>query len=87
MSDTDNFTNRLLQGMQADLADIKSAQLETNRELGTLAEGMVRQTKRMDHLTDTAASMANDLRTVAIAVDEHTTRLEHLENKDAPIHT
>jgi hypothetical protein len=46
----------------------------TNRKIGALAESMVAVSKRLDDL-------GQQMRMVALAVDEHTTSLEQIEKQ------
>jgi hypothetical protein len=70
------------------LRQIQASQVETNRKIGVLAESMVHQTKRIDHLSGridhlevSINTMRADIRMIAIAVDEHTERLAALDGR------
>ena len=78
------ITNELIYEI---LKTIQAGQSETTRKIGSLAEALVRQTKRIDLLTDEVSSMRSDIHTIALAVDEHTERLASLEGKTTPSHS
>jgi hypothetical protein len=76
---TDEPTNLVLEQLrviraetQQGFADLRGEQALTNTKIGTLAESMVGMRKQIDGLRA-------DMRMVAIAVDEHTARLDWIE--------
>jgi hypothetical protein len=81
------FTNELLaKQMQTGFAEIKTElaavreeQALTSRKIGAMAESMVAMNKRLDDLSQ-------QMRMVALAVDEHTTRLDQIEKRPDPTH-
>jgi len=81
---TDEPTNLVLEQLRA----IRAEQALTTGKIGALAESMVSMRKRMDDF-DTALSrmdahiqgLRGDVRMIAMAVDEHTTRLDRIEHK------
>jgi chromosome segregation ATPase len=62
-------------------ADIYAALAITNAKIGTLAENMVSMRKRIDDLDGHIQGLRTDVRMIAIAVDEHTSRLDRIEHK------
>ena len=50
-----------------------------DRKVGALAEGMVALRKRVDDIAEEVSALHGDMRMIAIAVDEHTIRLDHIE--------
>ena len=80
----DEPTNLVLEQLRA----IRAEQALTNDKIGTLAEGMVSMRKHIDDLdkrvgglSDRIEGLRGDVRMIAIAVDEHTTRLDRIEHK------
>lgn len=72
---TDETTNLVLEQLRA----IRAEQAETNRKIGALAESMVAMRKQIDDLRDDVHGLRADIRMIAIAVDEHTARLDRIE--------
>lgn len=52
---------------------------ELNLKVGTLAQSMVSMRKDINGLEDAVRGMGNDMRVIALAVDEHTHRLDRIE--------
>lgn len=77
------------------LRTIRAEQAETNAKLGAMAQSMVSMRKdvsnldmRVGKLEDTVQGMRADVRMIAIAVDEHTHRLDKIEARlDTLCHT
>ncbi len=81
------------------LRAIRAEQGEMNAKLGALAQGMVSMRKdiggleiktealasKVDKLDDTVQSLRADVRMIAIAVDEHTHRLDKIEAHYNPV--
>jgi hypothetical protein len=63
--------------LKAALAAVRDEQALTNRKIGAMAEGMVSMSKRLDDL-------GQQMHMVALAVDEHTTRLNAIERPQPP---
>ena len=63
------------------LRAIRAEQALTTNKIGALAEGMVSMRKRIDDLDDHIQGLRGDVRMIAMAVDEHTTRLDRIEHK------
>ena len=68
------------------LADMQVGQQATDAKIGTLAESMVSMRKRIDDIAQEIGglrgdvrSLRGDVRMTAIAVDQHTTRLDRIE--------
>ena len=74
---TDEPTNLVLEQLRA----IRAEQALTTDKIGALAEGMVSMRKRIDDLDTHIQGLRGDMRMIAIAVDEHTTRLDRIEHK------
>ena len=71
---------------------IRAGQEETNGKLGAMAQSMVSMRKdingldtRVAKLDDTVQSLRADVRMIAIAVDEHTHRLDKIEAHYNPV--
>jgi chromosome segregation ATPase len=69
-------------------ADVQAGQQATDGKIGTLAESMVSMRKRIDDIAQEIGEMRGDVRslradvrTVAIAVDQHSQRLEEIEKR------
>jgi hypothetical protein len=58
----DNHTIRLLQEMRTEAA---ARDEKTQAQIGTLAENMLRQTKRIDSLADIVSALRDDIRALA----------------------
>jgi len=85
---TDEPTNLVLEQLrviraetQQGFADLRADQALTNTKIGTLAENMVSMRKRIDDLDGHIQGLRTDVRMIAIAVDEHTSRLDRIEHK------
>lgn len=65
--------------IQGELAAVREEQALTSRKIGAMAESMVSMNKRLDDLSQ-------QMRMVALAVDEHTTRLDQMEKPHDPTH-
>ena len=79
---TDETANLVLEQLRA----IRAEQAQTNLKIGTLAESMIAMRKQIDELRgDVDAlrrdvhSIRSDIRMIAIAVDQHTARLDRIE--------
>jgi hypothetical protein len=59
-------------GLRTELAAVKEEQVLTTRKIGTLAESVV-------SLRNEVHGLRTDVRMVALAVDEHTARLDRIE--------
>jgi hypothetical protein len=80
----DEPTNLVLEQLRA----IRAEQALTTEKIGTLAEGMVSMRKRIDDLDKRVEvldshiqGLRGDVRMIALAVDEHTARLDRMEHK------
>jgi hypothetical protein len=51
----------------------------TSRKIGAIAETMVSMRKQLDHMSHSIDGLPTDIQTVALAVDEHTTRLDRID--------
>jgi uncharacterized coiled-coil DUF342 family protein len=88
---TEEPHNLILEQLRA----IRAEQAETSHKIGALAESMVSMRKQiaalggevdklrgeMDALRGEVHAMRADMRMIAIAVDEHTARLERIEKR------
>jgi prefoldin subunit 5 len=81
---TDEPTNLVLEQLRA----IRAEQALTSTKIGALAESMVSMRKHIDDLDERIDGLYGhiqglraDVRMIAIAVDEHTTRLDRIEHK------
>ena len=72
----DNIVLEILKSIREDQSSLRSEmsglRAEVNLKIGTLAQGMV-------SLTNTVEGLRTDVRMIALAVDEHTHRLDKIE--------
>lgn len=75
------------------LEEMQAGQQATDAKIGALAESMVSMRKRLDDIAEEIGelrgdvrSLRADVRTIAIAVDQHTTRLDQMEKPHDPTH-
>jgi hypothetical protein len=85
MAEPDNLVLEQLRLMRADLGTLKD---ELGRRIGALAESLVGIKKdirildsRMDALDVSVHRVGQDIGTLALAVDEHTQRLDRFESR------
>ena len=79
----DNLVLELLRSIRTDQTAMRSEMTalrdETNRKIGALAESMVSMRKDINVLTDSVNGMRAEIRMIALAVDEHTQRLDRID--------
>jgi hypothetical protein len=85
MAEPDNLVLEQLRLMRADIGTMKD---ELGRKIGALAESLVGIKKdirivdsRLDALDVSVHRIGQDIGTLALAVDEHTHRLERMEDR------
>ena len=71
---TNELMYEVLKKIQGDVGHIRSRVDEHDLKIGSIAESMVGVRRDLN-------SMRADLRMMAIAVDEHTVRLDHIETR------
>jgi outer membrane murein-binding lipoprotein Lpp len=80
---TNELIYKLMLEIQAEQKAMRAAihaeQEVLTAKVGTLAEGMVSMRKQIDGLRDDVHALRTDVQMIAIAVDQHTTRLDHIE--------
>ena len=69
---SDNMVLELLRAIRAEQADMSS-------KMGAMAQSMVSVRKDINRLDETTQGLRADVRMIAIAVDEHTQRLDKIE--------
>jgi chromosome segregation ATPase len=74
---TDEPINLVLEQLYA----IRAEQAQTSTKIGALTESMVSMRARIDDLYGHIQGLRADVRMIATAVDEHTTRLDRIEHK------
>jgi tetrahydromethanopterin S-methyltransferase subunit G len=67
--------------MQEGFAKITAEQVLAARKIGAMAEGMVSVTKRLDDLDHKVDDLTKSNRLVALAVDDHTHRLDKIDDR------
>jgi len=84
----DEPENLRLKQLAALRTEIQQGFALTHGKIGTLAESIVSLRKRVDDIAEEVGQVRLDLvglradvRTIAIAVDQHTTRLDHIEQR------
>ena len=80
---TDNLVIEMLRAIRAEQEsmrmEFRTDIAELNLKVGTLAQSMVSMRKDINGLEDAVRGMGNDMRVIALAVDEHTHRLDRIE--------
>jgi hypothetical protein len=65
---------KLMLEIQAELKDVRAEQQVTSAKIGTMAASMVSMSKQIEDLTTST-------RLIAVAVDDHSHRLDRIEKK------
>lgn len=81
----DSLVLELLRAIRAEQQEMRHEMTETNAKLGTLAQSMVSMRKDIGKLDEAVQGLRTDVRMIAIAVDEHTNRLDKIEAHYNPI--
>ncbi len=71
--------------MRAEQAEMRAEQAEMSAKLGSMAQSMVSMRKDIGRLDDAVQGLRADVRMIAIAVDEHTNRLDKIEAHYNPL--
>ncbi len=76
---TDNLVIEMLRAIRSEQESMRREQTEMSAKIGVLAQSMVSMHKDINGLEDAVRGMGNDMRVIALAVDEHTHRLGRIE--------
>jgi hypothetical protein len=71
-------TNQLIYKL---MLDIQAGQEALTHKVGTIAASMVSMTKRLDDLDRKIDDLTTSTRLIAVAVDEHSHRLDRIEKR------